>query len=977
MEEEPLYDEFGNYQGPKLESSDEDTDFESDEESEEMEEDGVIGEGATGEQSTGMELQIRRTGQDIVPYEDKQYYEDNETIFAGAEVRVQEEDTQPLETPILKPIKDKVHELIEKELPKTTFNYEFVGLLMDSPKLIRNVALVGHLHHGKTTFVDMLVKKTHVKNWDMMKELRYLDKRKDEQSRGLSIKATPISLVLQNLKEKSHLLNIIDCPGHVNFSDEMTAGMRLADGVIVCVDAVEGLMMNSERSLVHAVRHGLPVCLLLNKIDRLICELRLLPEDAYLKLAHTIHEVNRVLNEAGSDQVVSPLKGNVMFGSGQYGWAFTLQSFAHMYASYHPELDPNKFAKRLWGDVWLHPDKKFRRQKPGEDVSRTFVQFIMEPIHKIYSHIIGQNPEELRPLLEELDVRLNKTELNMNPKPLIYAIMSRFFFNSTNSLMQMCLDHIPSPVEGNKNVVERFYTGHLLSKVGLGMTRCDPRGPLMINITKMYPRPDASGFDSFGRVFSGTVKVGDKVSVLREGYTTDDNYEDMSVQEVTNIWIYQGRYRKEVNRATAGNWVLIGGIDGGITKVATVTDSTGGHIADIFRPLQFNTIACCKVSVEPLIPAELPKMIDGLRAIDKSYPLCVTKREESGEHVILGTGELYLDCVLKDLREMFSEIEIRVSDPVVAFCETVVDQSQIACFSQTPNHKNKLTMLCEPLEEGIADDIENERVKIEWEPSQIGKFFQTKYKWDLLAARHVWAFGPENNGPNILQDDTLSSEINKDDLKLIRNPVVQGFQWATQGGPLCNEPIRNCRFKLLEAEIDPEPLNRKTIQIIPTTRRVLYSSFLLATPKLMEPMLDVQIQCPADCAPAIRQVCKHRRAVVKQEYPKPGAPFDIFHVQIPAIDHYGFETDIRSHTQGQAFCLSVFDRWELVPGNPMDYNIRFEPLRPASTAQLAHEFMVKTRKRKGLAAEVSIEKYIDDEMLDELAKQTAEFYDED
>eukprot|EP00494_Astrolonche_serrata_P019901 UN20116 len=147
-------------------------------------------------------------------------------------------------------------------------------------------------------------------------------------------------------------------------------------------------------------------------------------------------------------------------------------------------------------------------------------------------------------------------------------------------------------------------------------------------------------------------------------------------------------------------------------------------------------------------------------------------------------------------------------------------------------------MICEPLEEGIADDIQNEKVKIDWEPREIGSFFQSKYKWDLLSARNIWAFGPDTNGPNILQDDTLPSEIDKKELYLIRNSVVQGFQWGTAGGPLCNEAIRNCRFKLLEAEIDPEPINRSGIQIIPTARRCLYSSFLLATPRLMEPIFD-------------------------------------------------------------------------------------------------------------------------------------------
>jgi len=94
-----------------------------------------------------------------------------------------------------------------------------------------------------------------------------------------------------------------------------------------------------------------------------------------------------------------------------------------------------------------------------------------------------------------------------------------------------------------------------------------------------------------------------------------------------------------------------------------------------------------KVAVEPITPSELPKMLDGLRKINKSYPLVTTKVEESGEHVILGTGELYMDCVLHDLRKLFSEIEIKVSDPVTKFCETVVETSALKCYAETPNKK--------------------------------------------------------------------------------------------------------------------------------------------------------------------------------------------------------------------------------------------------------------------------------------------------
>ena len=123
----------------------------------------------------------------------------------------------------------------------------------------------------------------------------------------------------------------------------------------------------------------------------------------------------------------------------------------------------------------------------------------------------------------------------------------------------------------------------------------------------------------------------------------------------------------------------------------------------------------------------------------------------------------------------------------MSFCETVVETSSIKCFSETPNKKNKLTMIAEPLEKGIAEDIENDVVSINWNKKRIGEFFQTKYDWDLLAARSIWSFGPDMNGPNILVDDTLPSEVNKTLLSSVKDSIVQGFQWASREGSLCDE----------------------------------------------------------------------------------------------------------------------------------------------------------------------------------------------
>ncbi|VDO45270.1 unnamed protein product [Brugia timori] len=438
---------------------------------------------------------------------------------------------------------------------------------------------------------------------------------------------------------------------------------------------------------------------------------------------------------------------------------------------------------------------------------------------------------------------------------------------------------------------------------------------------------------------------------------------------VGRLWISVARYSMEVSRVPAGNWVLIEGIDQPIVKTSTIIQVEYDEDVYIFRPLKFNTKSVVKLAVEPINPSELPKMLDGLRKVNKSYPLLTTRVEESGEHVMLGTGELYMDCVMHDMRKVFSEIDIKVADPVVSFCETVVETSSLKCFAETPNKKNKLTMIAEPLEKGLAEDIENEVVQIGWNRKRLGEFFQTKYDWDLLAARSIWAFGPDTTGPNVLLDDTLPSEVDKQLLGTVRESLVQGFQWATREGPLCEEPIRNVKFKMLDAVIANEPLYRGGGQIIPTARRCAYSAFLMATPRLMEPYYFVEVTAPADCVSSVYTVLAKRRGHVTTDAPIPGSPLYTIKAYIPVIDSFGFETDLRTHTQGQAFCLAVFSHWQIVPGDPLDKSIVIRPLELQPAPHLAREFMIKTRRRKGLSEDVSVNKFFDDPMLLELAKQ--------
>ena len=176
--------------------------------------------------------------------------------------------------------------------------------------LIRSVAIVGHLHSGKTLLCDMIVQQTHEapssggknsqKGWNLNKEYKWTDNRRDEISRQISLKCSPLTVLMQDSREKSYMFNYMDTPGHPCFSDEVTAAFRLSDGAVIVVDCIEGVTFYVERLITQAVREQLPFIVVLNKLDRLVLELKLPPSDAYYKIKHTLDEINMVIKKLES-----------------------------------------------------------------------------------------------------------------------------------------------------------------------------------------------------------------------------------------------------------------------------------------------------------------------------------------------------------------------------------------------------------------------------------------------------------------------------------------------------------------------------------------------------------------------------------------------------------------------------------------------------------------------------------------------------
>ena len=361
----------------------------------------------------------------IVLAEDKKYYPSAEEVYGeGTETLVMDEDAQPLEEPIIAPLKTKRVEVRDANAPVMRVSEEYLLGMLSNPNLTRNVAVCGHLHHGKASFMDMVVEQTHAlstEGRDPERQMRYMDNRQDEQDREVSIKATPLT-VARPASSEAPAVQLHGHAGHVSTSDEVTPSLRLAGAVLLVVDAVEGVMCVTERVIKHAARDRLPIVVFVNKMDRLILELKLPPADAFHKIRHVLEEVNAVIEAAyggGEDcPFADPAKGTVCFGSALYGWSFTLESFARLYAErrgwrWTRRSSPNGCG----GTRTSTPTRALFAPSPRR--RRPLVRAVRPraPVQGVRAG--GEHAASFAAVLAEFKVTLKPKEYKMNVKPLV------------------------------------------------------------------------------------------------------------------------------------------------------------------------------------------------------------------------------------------------------------------------------------------------------------------------------------------------------------------------------------------------------------------------------------------------------------------------------------------------------------------------------------------------------------------------------
>jgi elongation factor 2 len=830
---------------------------------------------------------------------------------------------------------------------------------MDKQMNIRNMCVIAHVDHGKSTLTDSLVAAAGIIAVENAGDMRLTDTRQDEQDRCITIKSTGISLSytmetdylekgkkLTNLvwDGNTFLINCIDSPGHVDFSSEVTAALRITDGALVVVDCVEGVCVQTETVLRQALGERIKPVLTVNKLDRCFLELMLDGEEAYCNFERVIENANVIMatyqDEAMGDVQVYPYKGTVSFSAGLHGWAFTLTTFAEMYAAKFG-VPPERMMTKLWGANFFDPKTKKWTKKPtdSETCKRGFVQFIYEPIKQVIEAAMADKREKLFAMLDKLKVtdKLKPDDKELTGKPLMKRVMQTWL-PAHEALLEMMIYHLPSPATAQKYRCENLYEGPQDDKYAEAIRNCDPNGPLMVFVSKMIPASDKGRFFAFGRVFSGTVATGQKVRIMGPNYVPGEK-KDMYNKSIQRTVLCMGRRQDPVDSVPCGNTVAMVGLDTVIVKTATITNQSETD-AHPLKNMKFSVSPVVRVAVECKVASDLPKLVDGLKRLAKSDPMVICQIEETGEHIIAGAGELHLEICLKDLQEDFmGGAPIRVSEPVVSFRETVTERSSKTVMSKSPNKHNRLYFECCPMEEGLPEDIDEGNVTPRDDPKARGKYLAEKYGWDKdLGARKIWCFGPETTGPNIILDTTKGVQY----LNEIKDSCVAAFQWASKEGPLADENMRGCQFEIQDVVLHTDAIHRGGGQIIPTCRRVLLAGLLTGTPRFMEPVYLVEIQAPENALGGIYSTLNQKRGQVFEEMQRPGTPMYNVKAYLPVIESFGFTGALRAATSGQAFPQCVFDHWELMGPDPLEVGSKTQ------------ELILDIRKRKGLKVEMPV-----------------------
>ncbi|TNY23333.1 translation elongation factor 2 [Rhodotorula diobovata] len=446
----------------------------------------------------------------------------------------------------------------------------------------RTICIVAHVDHGKSSFADSLLAANGIISSRLAGTIRYLDSREDEQERGITMESSAVSLrwrlprqgssgagAAQATAMDDYKINLIDTPGHVDFSSEVSTASRLCDGAFVLVDAVEGVCTQTVTVLRTVYLSHLRPILVINKLDRLVSEIKLSPIEAYHHLNRIIEDVNAVVGsfyssermeedlrrreraeaaqaradadaDAGADDAAAaarddepyeerddsalyfdPAQGNVVFSSAIDGWAFRIERFAELYAA-KLGLSEQALRRCLWGEWYLDPKSKRvlsrkKMEQSGKKLKPLFVQFVLDNIWAVYDSVsLNPNPAKVDKIIASLGVKVRPQDLRAkDTRNLLLSIFSQWL-PLAPSAFSAIIDKVPPPAAAQAFRVPRMLhpeLGHLDEAIS-------PSGKLEADLFSGNDGPEAYRVAYVSKMFA--VRADDLPENQRRQLTADD-----------------------------------------------------------------------------------------------------------------------------------------------------------------------------------------------------------------------------------------------------------------------------------------------------------------------------------------------------------------------------------------------------------------------------------------------------------------------
>jgi elongation factor G len=669
----------------------------------------------------------------------------------------------------------------------------------------RNIGIMAHIDAGKTTTTERILYytgKSH-KIGEVHDGAATMDWMEQEQERGITITSAATTAYWNDKR-----INIIDTPGHVDFTIEVERSLRVLDGAVALLDANQGVEPQTETVWRQADKYGVPRMIFVNKMDKI-------GADFFIS-------VQMVRERLGANPIVLQLPLGVE-------------------SSFTGIIDLIRMKAVRWDDESL--GAKFHEEEVPADLldqAKKYREMLVEQAVEVDEAATEAYLEGKEPAEAELKALIRKGTVSSRFVPILCG--SAFKNKGVQPLLDAVVDYLPSPLDVPP-------VGGIDVKTGEEASR-EPRddAPLSMLAFKIMNDPFVGSL-TFARIYSGKVESG---STLLN--TVKDKKE-----RIGRMLLMHANHREDIKEAYTGDIVALAGL-----KDVT----TGDTLCELTKPIILERMEfpepVIEVAVEPKTKGDQEKLgvaLNRLAQEDPSFRVAVD--HESGQTIIKGMGELHLDIIVDRMRREF-KVEANVGAPQVAFRETVSKRADVDY-----THKKQ-----------TGGSGQFARVKMTIEPNEQGKGYE-------FVNKVVGGNVPKEYIPG----------------------VSKGVQSVVEAGVLAGFPMLDVKVTLTDGAYHDVDSSVMAFEI--ASRAAFREGALKAGPKLLEPIMKVEVMTPDDYVGGIIGDLTSRRGQVRGQETRGNA--SVINAMVPLANMFGYVNNLRSMSQGRAQFTMQFDHYAQAP----------------------------------------------------------------